>query len=79
MIRTNCVPTVLKKKSLTIPLLSIVSIAKVLTPYAGIQRKDLASLGCPFPDDDGAMCSECSHNSVNSIFTGQCDLGIKIV
>jgi hypothetical protein len=25
------------------------------------------------------MCSECSHNSVNSIFTGQCDLGIKIV
>jgi hypothetical protein len=25
------------------------------------------------------MCSECSHNSVSSIFTGECDLGIKIV
>ena len=31
MIRTNYAHTVLKKKSLTIPLLSIVSIAKVLT------------------------------------------------
>jgi hypothetical protein len=47
-------------------------------PYPGIERKDLASLGCPFPDDTGDMCSECSHMSFSSVFTGECDLGIKI-
>jgi hypothetical protein len=34
--------------------------------------------GCPFPDDDSEMCSECSHMSFSSLFTGECDLGIKI-
>ena len=45
-------------------------------PYPGIERKDLAGLGCPFPDDvgDGA-CYDCSHRS--TLF-GNCDLGIKI-
>jgi hypothetical protein len=41
MIRTNCVPTVLKKKSLTIPLLSIVSIARVLTLMPAFSEKTL--------------------------------------
>ncbi len=51
---------------------------KGIDPYPGIERKDLAALGCPFPDDNGDMCSECSHMSFSSIFTGRCDLGIKI-
>jgi hypothetical protein len=24
------------------------------------------------------MCPECSHNTISSIFTGECNLGIKI-
>jgi hypothetical protein len=47
-------------------------------PYPGVERKDLAAIGCPFPDDDGAACSDCSHYNSSSIFTGECDLGIKI-
>ena len=47
-------------------------------PYPGIERKDLAALGCPFPDDDGDMCVDCSHNNISSIFTKECDLGIRI-
>ena len=39
MIRTNYAHTVLKKKSLTIPLLSIVSIAKVLTLMPAFSEK----------------------------------------
>jgi hypothetical protein len=46
--------------------------------FPGVERKDLAALGCPFPDDDGEMCKECSHFTASSIFTGECDLGIKI-
>lgn len=60
------------------PLHSIASIVKVLTPYPGIKRKDLASLGCPFPDEDGDMCHDCSHYNSSSIFTGECDLGIRV-
>ena len=47
-------------------------------PYPGIERKDLAALGCPFPDDAGDMCADCSHNNISSIFTKECDLGIRI-
>ena len=46
--------------------------------FPGIKNKDLAAIGCPFPDDDAEMCSECSHMSFSSVFTGECDLGIKI-
>lgn len=52
--------------------------SKGFEPYPGIKRKDLASLGCPFPDDTGDMCAECSHMSFTSVFTGECDLGIRI-
>ena len=44
-------------------------------PFPGIERKDLAALGCPHPDDMGELCYECSHR--NTLF-GQCDLGIRI-
>jgi len=53
-------------------------VTKGVDPFPGVERKDLASLGCPFPDDDGAMCAECSHTSIASTFTGECDLGIRI-
>jgi hypothetical protein len=43
--------------------------------FPGIERKDLAALGCPFPDDPEEFCVECSHHS--PIF-GNCDLGIEI-
>lgn len=51
---------------------------KGLDPYPGIERKDLAALGCPFPDGDGEECSECSHMNFSAVFTGECDLGIRI-
>ena len=43
--------------------------------FPGIERKDLAALGCPFPDSDAEMCIECRHRS---ILFGTCDLGIAI-
>ena len=43
--------------------------------FPGIEQKDLAALGCPFPDDPEEFCVECSHHS--PIF-GNCDLGIEI-
>ena len=50
--------------------------SKGLDPYPGIERKDLAAIGCPFPDDvSETVCYECSHRS---LLYGQCDLGIKI-
>ena len=52
--------------------------SKGFDPYAGVERTDLASLGCPFPDDDGAMCAECSHMNFSSVMTGECDLGIRV-
>ena len=52
--------------------------SKGYDPYPGIVRKDLAALGCPFPDEDGDMCNECSHMSFSSVFTGECDLGIRL-
>lgn len=52
--------------------------SKGYDPYPGIVRKDLAALGCPFPDEDGDMCNDCSHMSFSSIFTGECDLGIRL-
>ena len=52
--------------------------SKGFDPYPGIENKDLAALGCPFPDEDGDMCNECSHMSCSSFFTGECDLGIRI-
>lgn len=52
--------------------------SKGLDPYPGIERKDLASLGCPFPDDAVDMCTDCPHNNISSVFTGECDLGIRI-
>lgn len=50
--------------------------SKGIDPFPGIERKDLAALGCPFPDAD--MCSDCPHMSYSSIMSGKCDLGIKI-
>ena len=46
-----------------------------LDVFPGIERKDLAALGCPFPDEPSEFCVECSHHS--PIF-GTCDLGIEI-
>ena len=43
-----------------------------IDPFPGIERKDLAELGCPFPDEDGEACCECSKWS--PLFG--CDLGI---
>lgn len=47
--------------------------------FPGIKRKDLAAIGCPFPDEDGDMCCDCSHYNSSSILTGVCDLGIRLV
>lgn len=43
--------------------------------FPGVERKDLAALGCPFPDDDTDACAMCRHRSV---FFSTCDLGIQI-
>lgn len=49
--------------------------SKGLDPYPGIENKNLAALGCPFPDDTDSLCVDCSHRSP---FFGTCDLGIDI-
>ena len=49
--------------------------SKGIDDFPGIERKDLAALGCPFPDDQGELCIDCSHHSL--IF-GTCDLGIEV-
>ena len=50
--------------------------SKGIDPYPGIERKDLAALGCTHPDDVAEdVCYECSHRS---LLYGQCDLGIRI-
>ncbi len=46
-----------------------------IDPFPGITNKDLAALGCPYPDEDGDMCVDCPHRS---ILFGTCDLGIEI-
>ncbi len=47
--------------------------SKGIDPYPGIENKDLAALGCPYPDEGFEMCVDCSHHSV---FFGTCDLNI---
>lgn len=42
-------------------------------PFPGVRNKNLAALGCPYPDDE--TCHDCLHRS---IFFGTCDLGIEI-
>lgn len=48
--------------------------SKGFDPFAGIVNKDLAALGCPYPDEDGDCCKDCSHFGI--LFG--CDLGIII-
>lgn len=43
--------------------------------FPGVERKDLAALGCPHPDEDAEACTWCPHRSV---LFGTCDLGIQI-
>lgn len=73
MIHTNYAVIALMKKSRMTHVLSTVSTVKASMSFP-IERKDLAALGCPFPDDLEELCVECSHHS--PIF-GTCDLGIQ--
>ena len=46
-----------------------------IDPFPGVVHKDLAAIGCPYPDEDISACADCSHRS---ILFGTCDLGIEI-
>ena len=45
-----------------------------IDPFPGVENKNLATLGCPYPDDTGSMCFDCPHRN----FLYECDLGIDI-
>lgn len=45
-----------------------------IDPFPGVENKNLAALGCPYPDDTGSMCFDCPHRN----FLYECDLGINI-
>ncbi len=45
-----------------------------IDPFPGVENKNLAALGCPYPDDTGSMCFDCPHRN----FLCECDLGINI-
>ena len=78
MIPMSCVAIVLIRRLRMILQLSIASTARALTPTLALSVKTLHPSAVLFPDDTGDMCSECSHMSFSSVFTGECDLGIKI-
>lgn len=42
--------------------------------FPGVENKNLAALGCPYPDDTGSKCFDCPHRN----FLYECDLGIDI-
>lgn len=52
--------------------------SKGFDDFPGVENRQAAEDGCPFPDEDGYICQECSHWR-DGLFsdTPRCELGIQ--